>query len=71
MAQVDRLQRRFEKSALAHSALPWIKKAMRKRKQEEAWAERHQVARANQVTMYRKYRTGDLPGMLLLTIVSP
>ncbi|KAL9649605.1 hypothetical protein ABK040_003282 [Willaertia magna] len=55
------LRRRFLKLKESTMTQYQARRAVRLKREKEAWESRLKIARKNRITMYRKYRTGELP----------
>jgi DNA-dependent protein kinase catalytic subunit len=54
-------KRRFKALKATQEVSNFAKRNLRLQKEKTAWEARHKIQRKNKVTMYRKYRTGELP----------
>ncbi|EFC47806.1 DNA dependent protein kinase catalytic subunit [Naegleria gruberi] len=71
--QTPYLRRRFLKLKETTMTQYQARRAVRIKKEKEAWETRQKIAKKNRITMYRKYRTGELPDIQisLKEIITP
>ncbi|KAG2383045.1 hypothetical protein C9374_005012 [Naegleria lovaniensis] len=67
------LRRRFLKLKENTMTQYQARRAVRLKREKEAWETRQKIAKKNKITMYRKYRTGELPDIqiALKEIITP